>query len=69
MKEQRSESRSASQLESRCVSRIGTFSGDSSEELGFEMGITKTTEVIISREGSVWDEPKSTGLESWKEEP
>jgi hypothetical protein len=41
----------------------------STEELNFEMGIIKTAEVIISREGSTRDEPKSTGLEAWKEEP
>jgi len=58
----RLESRSGSRLESRSESRLGGAFGEwSSEELNFEMGIIKTTEVIISREGSTWEfEPKST---------
>lgn len=40
--------------EHRSGSRLGT----STEELNFPMGILKTTEVIISREGSSWGELK-----------
>ena len=73
LKGQKGEDRSGSRLESRANSRMdweGSGGGEwSAEDLNFEMGIIKTTEVIISREGSVWDEPKSTGLENWKEEP
>ncbi|KAN0120307.1 hypothetical protein V8E51_002515 [Hyaloscypha variabilis] len=73
LKGQKGEDRSGSKLESRSNSRMeweGSGGGEwSAEDLNFEMGIIKTTEVIISREGSMWDEPKSTGLESWKEEP
>jgi len=73
LKGQKGEDRSGSRLESRSNSRMeweGSGGGEwSAEDLNFEMGIIKTTEVIISREGSVWDEPKSTGLGSWKEEP
>ncbi|KAG4443064.1 hypothetical protein IFR05_001460 [Cadophora sp. M221] len=41
-----------SRLGSRMGSRMGHFGGGSIEELTFPMGILKTTEVIISREGS-----------------
>ncbi|KAG4419136.1 hypothetical protein IFR04_007732 [Cadophora malorum] len=48
-------SRMGSRLGSR-MSRMGNFGGSSTEELTFPMGILKTTEVIISREGSeLWD--------------
>jgi len=61
IKGQRGESRNEGRLESRSGSRMGPFGEYSSEELNFEMGIIKTTEVIISREGSTWEfEPKST---------
>jgi len=65
MNRQRGESRSGSRLESRSGSRTGgafaAFGDYSTEELNFEMGIIKTTEVIISREGSTFEfEPKST---------
>ncbi|KAH7346197.1 hypothetical protein BKA65DRAFT_551128 [Rhexocercosporidium sp. MPI-PUGE-AT-0058] len=45
-----------SRLGSRMGSRMGHLGGSSTEELTFPMGILKTTEVIISREGSeMWD--------------
>jgi hypothetical protein len=34
---------------------MDAFGEYSTEELNFEMGIIKTTEVIISREGSTWE--------------
>jgi hypothetical protein len=72
LKGQKGEDRSGSRLESRSNSRMdweGSGGGEwSAEDLNFEMGIIKTTEVIISREGSVWDEPKSTGVSAWKED-
>ena len=48
-------SRMGSRLGSR-MSKMGNLGGSSTEELTFPMGILKTTEVIISREGSeLWD--------------
>jgi len=46
-------------VRSRSTSRLGQLGGskgNSREELSFEMGIIKTTEVIVSREGSdIWE--------------
>jgi hypothetical protein len=72
LKGQKGEDRSGPRLESRSNSRRkreGRGRGErSADGLNFEMGIIKTTEVIISREGSTWNELKITGLETWKEE-
>lgn len=45
-------------LESEASGRSGSRLGTSTEELNFPMGILKTTEVIVSREGSSWGELK-----------
>jgi hypothetical protein len=72
LKGQKGEDRSGLRLGSR--SNSSRERGDrgrgerSADGLNFEMGIIKTTEVIVSREGSTWNEPKNTGLEAWKEE-
>jgi hypothetical protein len=66
LKGQKGENRSGSRLESRPNSRRkweGRGGGEGSAGgLNFEMGIVKTTEVIISREGSTWKKPKSLRL-------
>jgi len=72
LKGQKGEDRSGLRLGSR--SNSSRERGDrgrgerSADGLNFEMGIIKTTEVIVSHEGSTWNEPKNTGLEAWKEE-
>ncbi|CZR59973.1 uncharacterized protein PAC_09868 [Phialocephala subalpina] len=45
-------------LERETSGRSGSRLGTSTEELNFPMGILKTTEVIVSREGSSWGELK-----------
>lgn len=62
-KAERERERAESQMESRSGSRLDGGWGDwgGSEDGNWEMGIIKTTEVIVSREGSTWEyEPKST---------
>jgi hypothetical protein len=64
LKRQGRESKNESGLESRSGYRMDAWNTEggewSAEDLNFEMGFIKTTEVIISREGSMWEEPKST---------
>ena len=64
LKRQGRESKNESGLESRSGYRMDAWNTEggewSAEDLNFEMGIIKTTEVIISREESMWEEPKST---------
>lgn len=64
LKRQGRESKNESGLESRSGYRMDAWNTEggewSAEDPNFEMGFIKTTEVIISREGSMWEEPKST---------
>lgn len=49
-------------LETEMSGRSGSRLGTSTEELKFPMGILKTTEVIVSREGSSWGESKDEDM-------